>query len=85
VGLLKTGKKEIITMERKDYGHEINKLAIANGYNDVWIFPDENKLHCASAKNEQGIRVSIGCGCKGRIALYKEVKQYFEGNTTKGD
>jgi len=64
-------------MERKDWGHEINKLEHDNGYHNVWIFPDENGLHCASALNHKGIRVSIGCGCKGRIKLYKEVKEYF--------
>ena len=64
-------------MERRDLGHEINKLAINNGYNNIWIFRDENALHCASAINPQGIRVSIGCGCKGRRALLREVKEYF--------
>ena len=63
--------------ERKDWGHEINKIALRAGYCDVWIFPDEKNLHCASAINAQGIRVSLGCGCRGRVKLYNEVVEYL--------
>lgn len=64
--------------ERRNLGHEINKVAHDNGYSNVWIYPDKDNLHCASALNPQGIRVSIGCGCKGRKRLLAEVKEYFQ-------
>lgn len=67
-------------MERRNIGHEINKIAYEHGYTNVWIFPDKDGLHCASAISPDGIRVSIGCGCKGRKALLAEVKEYLADN-----